>query len=457
MPDLENKRITVMGLGRFGGGVGVTRWLASQGAQVLVTDLEPADKLTDSIREIQDLIEAGCVTLRLGEHNVSDFTTCDLVIANPAVPKPWDNRFLRAAHAAGIPVTTEIRLLVEQLLRRERTVAITGSAGKSTTSAMIHHILAKCGRDAVLGGNIGGSLLNQLPGATARPRAVPEHPITPTTFVVLEVSNAMLYWLGEGSGSPPCTWSPHVAVVTNVTNNHTDWHGSFEHYLACKKRLVAHQQSGDTAILGESLADWTLPRGVNRTLIPQSAGVSGLLVPGRHNELNAAMAVAAALAIDPTLTRAQAEQAARTFPGLPHRLQLVAVRDGVRYYNDSKGTTPESCLLAVAAFGDVRSTRIHLIAGGYDKKSDLSPVAKLAPQLAGLYTIGKTGPAIAAAAPPGSGVTECQTLENALAAINGRAKPGDIVLLSPACASWDQFANYEARGQRFCELVQGVR
>src|SRR5438046_9042478 len=126
MPDLDSKKVTVMGLGRFGGGAGVTRWLASQGAQVLLTDLEPADKLADAIREIQDLVDAGQVTLRLGEHNVSDFTTCDLVVANPAVPRPWENRFLRAARAAGIPITTELRLLVEQLPGRGRTIAITG-------------------------------------------------------------------------------------------------------------------------------------------------------------------------------------------------------------------------------------------------------------------------------------------------------------------------------------------
>src|SRR5262245_27359277 len=113
--DFAGRRVTVMGLGRFGGGLGVTRWLAPQGADVLVTDLDPAEKLTESRAGLRDLIDGGAVTLRLGEHNVSDFTTCDLVIANPAVPKPWDNRFLRAAQAAGIPVTTEVGLLLERL------------------------------------------------------------------------------------------------------------------------------------------------------------------------------------------------------------------------------------------------------------------------------------------------------------------------------------------------------
>jgi UDP-N-acetylmuramoylalanine--D-glutamate ligase len=428
---LESKNITVMGLGRFGGGAGVTRWLCNQGAQVLLTDLEPADKLQASLASIQGLIDAGQVALRLGEHNISDFTTADLVVANPAVPKPWDNRFLRAAAAANIPITTEIRLLVERLPSRN-VVAITGSAGKSTTTAMIHHILKSTGRPTVLGGNIGGSLLNE--------------PITPDTLVVLELSNAMLYWLGEAA--PGCTWSPHIAVVTNISPNHIDWHGSFEHYQQSKQRILTHLQPGDTAILGDSVAHWPTPPNVTRLTIstPLSAPLS---VPGPHNQLNAAMAVAAACALDPTLSQDQAARAVQSYPGLPHRLQLVTTRNDIRYYNDSKSTTPESCLLAVRAFGD-QARRVHLIAGGYDKKSDLTPIAALAPQLAGLYTIGVTGPAIAAAAP---GATPCGTLDAAMHAIHQRALPGDIVLLSPGCASWDQYENYESRGSHFTQLA----
>lgn len=454
--ELEGKRVTVMGLGRFGGGASVTRWLAERGATVLLTDIEPEEKLAASVAQIADLVKSGTVELRLGGHNVSDFTTCDLVVANPAVPKPWENRFLRAAWAAGIPVTNEIGLTVEQLPDRQRVIGVTGSAGKSTTSAMIHHILKECGFKAVFGGNIGGSLLGTA--------------IDRDTHVVLELSSAMLCWLGGlakvapgelGRAEVGAGWSPHIAVVTNLSPNHLDWHGDLEHYRRSKQELLRSQREGDIAVLppGSETGEWKSGAGVKR--IAARGEVSGLAIPGRHNRQNAMVAVEAAMSAEPRLTRDAAERAVRTFAGLPHRLQLAATikRDGgtVRCFNDSKSTTPEACLLAVAAFeetGEAGAGRVHLIAGGYDKGSDLSVIGALGAKLAGLYTIGKTGSAIASAA--GGKAKECATVDRAAGEAVENSRAGDVILLSPACASWDQFENYEKRGELFVREVRAL-
>lgn len=451
----DGTKVTVMGLGAFGGGAGVTRWLAEQGADVLVTDTKPEADLHNSVAKLQDVINAGNVRLRLGEHNVSDFTTCDLVIANPAVNQPWDNRYLRAARAAGVAVRTEIGLLVERLPDRSKVVGVTGSAGKSTTSAMIVAAIQSAGQRCLFGGNIGGSLLHELGSS-----------IQPDVYVVLELSSFMLHWLHEerwgaladsrwprarGSDSA-CV--PHVACVTNISPNHLDWHGSAAHYEQSKRWLVTDQRSGDAAILGPGLERWTLPHGVQR-IDCKGHRVAGLRVPGSHNELNAGMALLAAKAASPNLDVERATSALRDFGGLPDRLQFVIERAGVKWFNDSKCTTPEACLLGVQSFAGARDDlrHVHLIVGGYDKGSDLSPVADLAERLAGLYTIGNTGPSIAAKA-RGRAI-ECETLEQAVVRIRDIAKPGDIALLSPACASWDQFENYQERGRQFCELVRG--
>lgn len=453
MDRFEGMKVTVMGLGRFGGGLGVVRWLAARGAEVLVTDLAAPESLSEPLDRLKDLIDAGRVRLRLGEHNVSDFTTCGLVVASPAVPAPWDNRFLRAARAAGVPITTEIGLAVERLPDRAHVIGVTGTAGKSTTSAMIHHVLsALAPAGSLFGGNIGGSLLGAL-----------DDPPDPRRWVVLELSSFMLHWLRP--------WSPGIAVVTNLSGNHLDWHGTLEHYRASKQALLEGQKPGDVAVLGPGVADWATAEGVRRIAVDAGARVRGLAVPGAHNGLNATVARAACLAAlvgEPTeggqagslSHRGEEEEAPlgrieerlRTFAGLPHRLEAVCVRGGRRFYNDSKSTTPEASVLAVRAFAEPPEPgagRVHLIAGGYDKKSDLAPIAALAGRLAGLYAIGTTGPWLV----EHGRAHGCGTLEAAVSAAWERSRPGDVILLSPGCASWDQFTNYEARGEAFRRLA----
>ena len=335
--DLYGLRVTVMGLGRFGGGAGVARWLAEQGARVIVTDLLDAQSLAGSVEPLARLVAQGTIELHLGGHDERDFTACDLVVANPAVPRPWENRYLRAAVAAGVAVTTEIRLLVDRLDRR-RVIGVTGTAGKSTTTAMIHHILARAGHAAHLGGNIGGSLLDTL------------SVIEPDHRVVLELSSAMLYWLGEdaGGGSGP-GWSPRVAAITNLRPNHLDWHGTLEHYAECKRGIFMYQAPGDPALDGADL--------------PEGPPIR-LAIPGGHNQANARLAVAAACAAA-GLDRAQAADALNDFGGLAHRLQLVAEQGGLRFYNDSKATTPHATRLAVDAFDD--ASAVHVLAGGWPR------------------------------------------------------------------------------------------
>ncbi len=440
MGEMDGQRWVVMGLGRFGGGLGVTKWLADQGADVLVTDTAEESDLHAPLADLRALIRDGRVETRLGEHNVSDFTTCDGVVVNPAVPTPWDNRFVRAARAGGARVTTEIQLAVERL-GPERVIAITGTAGKSTTAAMTHRALEASNVRSILGGNIGGSVLQHLSSDAP-------------SVAVLEVSSAMLWWLAGGENGS--AFRPRVAVVTNFAQNHIDWHGSADHYRACKRAILRGQSAGDAAVLAGDEAGgvgvWATRPGVRRIVV--DGGLDDAALPGAHNASNGALALAAAragaeLIAGVELDDGAARRAIRAYTGLPHRLQLVHESGGVRFFDDSKSTVPDATRLAVHAVGPARC---HLIAGGYDKGVDLTPIAELAAEIAGLYTIGTTGPAIATAA--GERATSCDTLDAAMDAVVERAVPGDVVLLSPGCASWDQFAHYEARGDRFAQLAR---
>lgn len=401
----KGKNITVMGLGRFGGGLGVTRWLLQQGANVLLTDCASEESLAKSLH---DLGAHKNLTLVLGEHREQDFANADIVIANPAVPTPWNNLFLQVAWNAGVEVTTEIEILI-QGLHRQRTIGVTGTSGKSTTVSMIYAGLLSAGVPCHLGGNIGGSLLNELDS------------MKPEDVVVLELSSAMLWWIEKNGG-----WSPDVAVITTIEPNHIDWHESFEEYKKCKEYLFAHQSENGIALTQDA-----------------SASFDGLKVLGKHNERNAAVAFLACLSVGADASKTRL--GITNFRGLPHRLQFI--EDSV--YNDSKSTTPLATKFAVDAFDNPE--KIHLLVGGYDKQVDLSILANQSERVSCLYAFGATAKMLVAQAKGES--KQFSTLEQAVACAMQTMQRGDVLLLSPGCASWDQFANYEERGELFCKLV----
>lgn len=446
--DWKDKRVTVMGLGRFGGGVGVTRWLARSGAKVLVTDKAPPEKLHESLAEIADFD----VELRLGQHVERDFRETDLVVVSPAVPD--SNRYLQVAHDAGVPITTEINLFVERC--PARCAGVTGSVGKSTTTAMIGHVLENTltNRRIWVGGNLGRSLLEDLSDIGA------------ADIVVLEVSSFQL------ERTAAVRWSPHVAVLTNISPNHLDWHGSFEAYVAAKLNILRFQDPGRDAIVIGDNQELRCHLDETAGTVPQMwryrldgdepAAECGarevrweglrLTIPGRHNRANAAAALTVAHVLG--VGAQAATTALATFAGLPHRLQRVADRDGVTYYDDSKSTTPEAAIMAMNAI----ESPLLMILGGYDKKIDLTPAAELVAKRAKFAAcIGQTGRRFVAAIGAAGGNAEYYDgLPAAVAACRQRAQSGDVILLSPACASWDMFADYRVRGEQFARLAGEV-
>lgn len=431
MQQLNGKRVTLAGLGHFGGQVAAARWLVEQGARVTVTDRAAADKLGDSVALLRDLP----ITFHLGEQSVQDFTAADLIVASPAVPP--HSELLRAARQAGVPITTEIRLFVERC--PARIVGVTGTKGKSTTTALLGKML-QSRYVTFVGGNIGTSLLPRL------------GEIKPTHCVVLELSSYMLDYLGA------MRWSPHVAVVTIIAADHLEWHSSLENYVAAKSNIVRFQRPDDVAALNEedpgsiALASQTEARVVTFGLTgrPQFE----LLLPGRHNQLNAQAAFAAAAAMG--VTWPEAQQAVRAFPGLPHRLQLVHETNGVRYYNDSIATIPEA---AIAALDSFPPRRVIQIVGGYDHHLPIDAMCNaLVERANAVLCIGATGDRLAdlMSAAPHTGaaaVYRCGDLSAAVGVARQIAAPGDIVLLSTGYKSFDQFANYEERGETFARLA----
>jgi len=446
--NLANRAVLVMGLGMFGGGVGVCRFLVEQGAKVTVTDLADEESLAESLAKLEDLP----ITYHLGGHLEEDFTLehTDLLIVNPAVRK--DSRYLKIARDSNVAITSEMNMFFERC--RAPIVAITGSNGKSTTTAMTELVLqagakGRAGRKyerVWTGGNIGWeNLLCKVDQIEA------------CDVVVLELSSFQLYDLGT------IKRSPQVALLTNITANHLDWHSTMEAYIQVKQNILRYQRRDDWAVLNrqdEVIKDWArLTKG--KVIWYPAEGIKDLAlqVAGAHNQMNAAgaLAVAQVFGID---GRA-AQEALEKFEGLPHRLELTGQVAGVCYYNDSVATTPQSVIAATEA---IEQDKV-IILGGYDKKvSFASMVEKIVNNetVKAVVLMGQVADKLS------GDFAECKRrlkvdrpicekaddLAEAVRWARRHAQAGMAVLLSPGCASYDMFRNFQERGGEFGRLVK---
>ena len=442
LPPLDGKRVTVMGLGLFGGGLGVTRFLVRSGARVTVTDSKSEADLRESVDQLRSLP----VAFKLGGHDERDFKDADLVIVNPAVPE--SNPYLKLARA----LETEMNLFFK-LCRSEHILGVTGSNGKTTTTTLIGEILKKHPARSWVGGNIGISLLDALPE------------IEPDHLVALELSSFQLENLGM------IRRSPHVGVVLNLSPNHLDRHGTMENYIEAKRQIVAHPPSkrrvlnwDDSVVRGFASPTGTCyfslkekpPAGAwahdDRIEVDGSTlDVRRRKVPGWFNLANMAAAATATKLPGWSGWQAACEEVFNSFPGVEHRLEFVAEKGGVKYYNDSKATDAEATIAAL----DTLPGPFVLILGGFDKKTPWETLARAVAEkpVRCAVLMGQTAPAIEAALRAAPRVPEIVRVPSLDEAVRVPARPGETVLLSPACASWDMVRNFTERGTRFKALV----
>ena len=448
----EGKRVLIMGLGQFGGGVDSAIFACKAGGKVTVTDLADEKALAGSLQQLTEYD----IKYHLGGHQEEDFANADVIVVNPAVGP--DNRFVQIAHNADKTITSQIEIFFQ--LCPCRIVGITGANGKSTTTALTAHLLTGGIGQGVnyknvwLGGNIGDRpLLDRLDR------------IYPKDVVVLELSSFQLEQLSR------IQKAPHVSVITNLTPNHLDRYGRFEAYCQAKENIFRLQKpdesrpavsifNAEDAITAEWFKRYSNETG--RYCMTFKAGdVSRELaevfnLPGRANlsNLAAAVAVAGHFGVSDELIA----DSAGTFEALPHRLELVAQIGGARWYNDSIATTPASTIAALDAF---EAPRI-IIAGGYDKGLGFDELgAKIARKAKAAILIGKTAgkiaEAIRTAGKTNVRVEFASSMVEAVNCANVLAESGDVVLLSPACASYDMFANFRERSEVFRKLVRELR
>ncbi len=469
--DLRGKQVVVVGLALTG--VAVAKFCASRGARVIVTDGKPADKLADHVK----LLDGVPVTWQLGGHDLATFTSADLVVMSPGVPTLPE---MTAARKAGVEVIAEIELAYRFLDPGAMLIAITGTNGKSTTTALTGKLCEHSGRPTFCGGNLGNMPLID---------AVDHAANVPGGWIVAEVAAFML---------ENCTsFRAHAGVLTNITEDHLDRFGTMERYAEMKGRIWDWQTPGDVAI-ANAADPWTMketagiasqlytfdsrPRVTDQNRAgsgPQGSAATttrgayldgkhivlelaeqeryptdDLVIVGNHNMENAMCAYLATrtLGLPPDVIRA----GARAYRPLPHRMELVGDRGNIYYYDDSKGTNVASVAASVRGF----PRPLVLIAGGVDKGGSYEPMLDALDGVCkGIVLIGKAAPLIrdaAAAHEVTYPVIDASDMHDAVRRATELCAPGDAVVLSPACASYDMFDNFGHRGRVFREAVSAV-
>jgi UDP-N-acetylmuramoylalanine--D-glutamate ligase len=444
--DIKGKRVLVIGMGKSG--IASALFLADQGARVAISDTKSEQELH---HEIPQLLDRG-IQVEAGYQGERIFKEQQLIVISPGVP--YDAPHLVQARQAGIPVIGEVELAARYV--KGKFVAITGSNGKTTTTTLIGEIVATSGKPTMVGGNIGTPAISFIASATD------------DTWIVLEVSSFQLETVE--------TFHPCIAVVLNVTPDHLDRHHTFENYAAAKARIFENQTADDFAILNADDATCVAMAKKTKAAVywfsrqqPVERGsfvledkifwrdtkaelevmpISEIGLKGAHNVENVLAAVCAGMLAG--IAPADIRRAVGQFKAVEHRLEYVATIRGVAYYNDSKATNVDATIKALESF----SGRIHLILGGKDKGSDYSVLNPLlAERVKRVYTIGAAAGKIESQI-KGAPVSSSATLDNAVRQAGELATSGDVVLLAPACASFDQFVSYEHRGRVFKDLVK---
>lgn len=437
MLDVKGKRVVVVGLGTSG--VAACRLLARRGARVVGTDAKTMESVSDGARALAD----EGVTLALGGHAEARLPAADLVVVSPGVPLFPE---LAAAEARGVPIWGEVELAVQALVKEAPVIAIGGTNGKSTTTSLVGELLVRAGTRAFVGGNLGEPLA--------------AHADEPFDAVVLEVSSFQMERVLD--------FKPKVCVLLNVSPDHLDRYPSEAAYANAKGNAFVRQTEDDVAVVpvNDEVCLRQAKRGKARIVTfgeggDVAVGADAILdgaavhprrtlsLQGGHNALNVAAALAAIrpFGIAPAIVR----EVLTTFEGLPHRMAFVRERRGVRFYDDSKGTNVGATVTAVRG---VREDKVVLIAGGRDKGGSYAPlVDALRARGRAAILIGEAAPLIRDAIGAALPVRVAASMDEAVALSAELAGPGDAVLLSPACSSFDMFRNYKDRGDAFVRAV----